>query len=139
MSQNVATPVVVAQRGVFVQQNGSVIPLRGGIYRPSPGTFIRSVDEIELLPWTKDGIVDAFMFRLCDEFVRKVTTAWETKRKAIFTMIYHSHGYVGEIGDDIIHSILTSNPYDEDNNGSMVKLWQLGDMTSDSPIARDFD
>lgn len=139
MAENVAAPVVVTQRGVFVQQNGKLIPLRGGILRPCPGTFIRHVDEIELLPWTKDGIIDAFIFRMCDEFVRKASTDWETKRKAIFTMIYHSHGYIGEIDDDIINSILSNNPYDEDNNGSVIKLWQLGDLSMDTPMARDFD
>ena len=124
------------QEGVYVQQNGCQIPLRGGIYRPAKGSFIRDVEEIANLPWTKDGIIDAFMFRMCDEFVRKPSTDWETKRQAIYSMIYHHFGFVGgldHVDDDMIHQILASNPYDEDHNGKIVKFWQLGIIDPDMP------
>jgi hypothetical protein len=122
------------QLGVYIQQNGSQIPLRGGIYRPAEGSFIRSVEDIKNLPWTKDGIVDAFMFRMCDEYVRRDDVDWETKRAAIFAMIYHSYGYIGAVGDDTIRDILNSNPYEyDDNSPSVVKFWQLGIIDPDMP------
>lgn len=131
---------VPTQEGVYVQQNGSMIPLRGGIYRPAKGSFIRNVYEIAALPWTKDGIIDAYMFRMCDEFVKMPTTDWETKRQAIHSMIYHSFGFTGglsDIDDNMITTILNNNPYDEDDNGKIVKMWQLGIIDPDMPAPMD--
>lgn len=119
----------VGQRGTFVQPNGSVVVQRGGIMYPSKGACITCVEDIENLPWTKDQIVDAYMFRMCDEFVRLESTDWETKKKATFAMIQHSYGFLGVVTDEFMETILASNPYSEDNNGSMVQMWKLGDLS----------
>lgn len=126
MEQSFVRPV-----GIFIQPNGSFIAQRGGILTPIKGAKIRCVADIEALPWTKDQIVDALLFRMCDEYVRCETTDWETKKKAMFAMIYHSFGYMGVIEDEDLHNILASNPYSEDGNGSMVQFWRLGDLSPD--------
>lgn len=121
-------------KGVFIQPNGSMIVQRGGIMTPIAGAKVTCVEDIEVLPWTKDQIADALLFRMCDEYVRLESTDWETKKKAIYAMIFHSFGHIGIVDDDFVRDTLCSMPYDEDdNNNSVVKLWRLGDVYSSLP------
>lgn len=125
----------VAQMGVFVQPNGGLVVQRGGIMTPIAGAKITCVEDIEALPWTKDQIADALMFRMCDVFVRDEATDWETKKKAIYAMIYHMYGNFTDpegnvivIDDDIVRTTLAYNQFAPENNLA-YEYWRLGDIT----------
>lgn len=124
------TKMASTVKGVFLQPNGSLIAQRGGIMRPIGDARITCVADIENLPWTRDQIADAYLMRMCDEFVRDPSTNWETKKLATFAMIEFSHGFIATIDDDVMRNILACDGYaSEDNNGRIVKMWQLGDLT----------
>jgi len=119
----------VGQRGDFVQPNGSVIKLRGGIMHPEKGAYVGCIEDIEALPWTKDQIADAYMFRLCDAYIKAESTDWETKKKATYTLVYYSYGHLAAVDDAMMKAIMAEDPYSEDDNGSMVQRWKLGDLS----------
>lgn len=119
----------VGLRGDFVQPNGSLIKLRGGIMHPEEGAYVGSIADIEALPWTKNMIADAYMFRMCDEYIKAETTDWETKKKATYSLVYHSYGHIAVVDDENMKQIMSQTPYAEDDNGSMVQLWKLGDLS----------
>lgn len=121
--------------GVYIQPNGSLIVQRGGIMTPVAGAKVTCVADIEALPWTRDQIVDAPMFRMCDEFVRLETTDWETKRKAMYAITYSMYGdfFDGDgnvvlMDDEMMRNILSYNQFAPENNPSIVEFWRLGDI-----------